>query len=276
MARAVMRPLVAGDNMSTENRQVADALVKPNDRLTSSDRLQIYNQQYWWRLLGCLSDDFKGLRSVLGERKFHKLAVAYLNECGSHSWNLRDLGSQLEGYLREHPEAIDPHGELAIEMVQVEWARVVAFDGEEKPPLDAEEFVSRQPAEMTLALQPYITLLELHYPVDHMLRRLKHAEAGSASNAVSSERTPRPIRLTAKRTSQPIYMAIHRSEFLVYYKRMEPEAFKILLALREGHALDSACGMAPWNPNESPESISEKIRTWFTMWMSFGWLCERS
>jgi hypothetical protein len=276
MAHAVMRPLVAGDSMSRENRAVANELVKPNDRLTSSDRLQIYNQQYWWRLLSSFSDDFGGLRSILGERKFHKLSVAYLNSIGSRSWNLRDLGSHLESYLLEHPEWIAPHGQLAIEMVRVEWGRIVAFDGEEKKPLDPEEFVTRRPERMTLALQPYVTLLELHYPIDHLLRRLKHSEAGSASNAVSAERKPRPIRLTSRLAPAPIYLAIHRSELLVYYKRLEPEAFHVLTALRDGNSLEAACEFAFGSSTESPESISEKIRTWFTMWMSFGWLCDRT
>jgi len=52
MARAVMHPLGAREEMDLINSEVAAAIIKPNGRLTSFERLQIYNQQYWWRLLG--------------------------------------------------------------------------------------------------------------------------------------------------------------------------------------------------------------------------------
>ncbi len=99
-----MRPLTRDDGMQREwtdgsaTSEVAAQFIKPNDRLDSFDRLQIYNQQYWWRLLGNFAEDFRGLRAVLGERRFDKLAVAYLDDCGSQSWTLRNLGSRLEEF----------------------------------------------------------------------------------------------------------------------------------------------------------------------------------
>ncbi|BCU76413.1 DNA-binding domain-containing protein [Luteolibacter sp. LG18] len=276
MAHAVMRPLGPGDRMRRENRAVANDLIKPNDRLTSPDRLQIYNQQYWWRLLSGFSDDFRGLRAVLGQRKFDKLAIAYLHECGSHSWNLRDLGSRLGQFLTGHPETITPHGMLATEMAAVEWARVIAFDGEQRPKLDAEEFVTRQPESMVLDVQPYISLLELRYPIDSLLKRLKHAENAPASNAVSRNTTPRPLRLAAKPLQSPLHLAVHRSNLSVFYKRIEPEAFHLLKELRDGVSLEEACGIAFAASFDPAEVIAEKVRNWFAAWMSFGWLCERT
>src|SRR6267378_4030914 len=75
---ALMKPLNADESMTPANRAVAEKFIKPNDRLTAFERLQIYNQQYWWRLLGAFAEDFRGLRAVLGERKFDKLAIAYV------------------------------------------------------------------------------------------------------------------------------------------------------------------------------------------------------
>ena len=114
-------------------REIANALIKPNDRMTSFERLQIYNQQYWFRIMASLSEDFPGLRSLIGERKFEKLAVAYLNECPSESFTLRNLGSRLEAWLRKHPEYIAGVERVAIDMVRLEWADIDAFDGLELP-----------------------------------------------------------------------------------------------------------------------------------------------
>jgi hypothetical protein len=41
---------------------VAAEFIKPNDRLSSFERLEIYNRQYWFRVLDCLYDDYPGPR----------------------------------------------------------------------------------------------------------------------------------------------------------------------------------------------------------------------
>jgi hypothetical protein len=274
MARAIMRPLGPGDAMRRENRPVATEFVKPNERLASADRLQIYNQQYWWRLLGSFGEDFGGLRAVLGERKFDRLARAYLADCGSTSWNLRDLGQGLAAYLAAHPDLVAPYGDLAREMVAVEWARVVAFDGEKKPVIDPSGFARRDPAKIKLGLQPYITLLELRYPVDHLLRRLKHSEQSSSSNAVREGKGRRRLRLSAKMAPQPVHLAVHRSDLIVYYKRLDPAACRLLVLLRGGESLNSACELAFADSDRSGEEIASLVRSWFTAWVSFGWLCR--
>src|ERR1700735_4153164 len=104
MAQALMRPLRSGDRLE---RRVADGsptervvqdFIKPNDRLSSFERIQIYNQQYWWRLFGSFAEDYNGLRAVLGPRKFDRLAVAYIEAFGSESWTMRNLGRHLVDY----------------------------------------------------------------------------------------------------------------------------------------------------------------------------------
>ena len=266
-----MRPLAPRERMRRESKAVADRIIKPNDRLTSFERLQIYNQQYWWRIMASFRDDFRGLRAVLGERKFERLGVAYIEACGSTSWNLRDLGQALEPFVQQHPELTAPHEQLALEMIRVEWARVIAFDGPEKSPLDPAK-LGAAPERLRIGLQPYVTLLELFHPVDRLLGRLRkrNTETGSASNAVSSTTRRRPIRLLAKPEPQPVHIAVHRVDLLVYYKRLEPAAYRLLLGLRGGATLADACEMA--FAGDVPADAATKIQSWFATWMRFGWL----
>ena len=44
--------------------EVAAEFIKPNDRLTSFERLEIYNRMYWFRLIDCVRDDCPGLRAA--------------------------------------------------------------------------------------------------------------------------------------------------------------------------------------------------------------------
>src|SRR5882724_11872105 len=115
--------------------QVAAGFIKPNDRLTSLERLEIYNRQYWYRLLDCLWDDYPGLRAILGLKKFEKLRIAYLDRYPSKSYTLRNLGRRFVQFLQEEPGLIAPHGKLCLDMARFEWAQVLAFDSEARPPL---------------------------------------------------------------------------------------------------------------------------------------------
>lgn len=271
-----MRPLTSSEGMQRDSADVAARIIKPNDRLDSFERLQIYNQQYWWRLLGNFGEDFHGLRAVVGQRKFDILATAYLESCPSTSWSLRDLGEKLEAFIATHPALVAPHEKLALEMVRVEWARIVAFDGEERPRLDPARIAKIPPDKLKIGVQPYVALLELWHPIDDLLGKLRNTtiETGSVSNAVAASRSRRRKRLFARPRKVPLHLAVHRHELAVYYKRLEPEAYRLLVALRDGATLDSACARAFADAKELPEQSAAKVQAWFSNWMRLGWLCS--
>ena len=85
MAGAIMAPLGAGDRVTRAASAEADAILTPNDRLSSAERLEIYAKSYWYRILDALYDDFPGLRAIVGVRAFDKLSRAYLAEMPSES-----------------------------------------------------------------------------------------------------------------------------------------------------------------------------------------------
>src|SRR5260370_5169501 len=91
MAGALFRPLTSEWGMQKRwtdgapMEAVAAEFIKPNDRLSSFERLEIYNRQYWFRTLDCLFDDYPGLRAGVGERRFMKLATSYLTRDPAHS-----------------------------------------------------------------------------------------------------------------------------------------------------------------------------------------------
>jgi hypothetical protein len=271
---ALMKPLRDDETMTPANRAVAEKFIKPNDRLTSFERLQIYNQQYWWRLLGALAEDFGGLRAVIGEKKFEKLATAYLEQCGSTSWTLRNLGSKLVVFLAANPKLTHPRTALALDVARVEWARVLAFDEPARKPVAPEKMARTAPDRLRLALQPYIVLLELSHPVDDFMSKLKRAEFSAVSNAVSSSEKKRARTFTVCRSRKPVFLAVHRLNDSVYFKRHDPEAHALLIALRGGATLGAACETAFAGSKASPEKCAAKIREWFSRWAEFGWFCE--
>jgi hypothetical protein len=122
MAAAVTVPLDVDDCLAVYNREgilmeaVASGLFKSTDALSSLERLEIYCKSYWFRLIESLSEDFPGLSTVLGSEAFERLARAYLDDCPSRSFTLRDLGNRLENWLQEHQDHAGDHAALALDM----------------------------------------------------------------------------------------------------------------------------------------------------------------
>lgn len=307
MHAAITRPLADGDLMQskwTDGRPieaVVNPLVKGNDRLGSVERLQIYNRMYWYRLMDCVADDCPGLRAFLGEDRFWKLVVAYLNTYPSRSYTLRNLCSRLEKFITEEPGWTAPHTDAALDLARFEWAQIVAFDGETLAPFDQASLANVDPAKLRVRLQPYMTLLNLEYAVDEYVLAVKqgdHALRGTASQAVVKRRkTPAVKSASAKSLSknagsvkngvaesfesinglvkQPVDVVVHRVDNTLYYKRLDPAAAKLLRALEAGQPLAAACARAMRGSALPPEAQAKQIRSWFALWTRLGWLCPR-
>jgi hypothetical protein len=287
MAAALFRPLTPQWGMQkhwTDGRRMRDVaaeFITPNDRLSSFERLEIYNRQYWFRVLDCLYDDYPGLRAILGERKFMKLATAYLARYPSDSYTLRNLGNRLEQFLQEEHRWSAPRQELARDMVRFEWAQVVAFDGPSKPAISPDDILDTPPSKLRLGLQPYLSLLELDYAVDDFLIAVKKRESdvlrGEASNAVQS--APKAAK-RRKRIRPPkrekVYLAVHRHDNMLYYKRLDPVAFAILTALRRGATVEDACAEAVTASDRTNIDWAAQIKGWFDNWSALGWFCRPS
>jgi hypothetical protein len=281
-ATGIMRPLTADHQMQPKwvdgksARKAVAAFIKPNDRLSSFDRLEIYNKQYWFRLIDCLYEDFPGLRTVMGERRFYDLSVAYLTKYPSNTYALRDLGNRLEKFLAREPQWMEPHPKLARDLLRLEWAHVVAFDGEALPPLEIDALLDGgDPARLRLGFQPYITFLACDYPVDNFIISVRRREEpqGEASNAVA-ERAPRKTQKKLKLPKpEKIYLAVHRSENSVWYKRLEPEAYLICTGLQKGLPLQTACERA-FRRRKADADFGVTLQNWFAQWASFGWFCR--
>ena len=279
MFEAVRQPLTASEDMRQRTREgrslhgLAESIIKPNDRLTSFERLEIYNRQYWFRVLSALAEDFEGLRWIIGDKAFEKLSVAYLQDCPSRSFTLRNLGSRLEEWLRAHREFVSGAEEIALDMVRLEWAEIEAFDEAARPQLSQSDLqtLGNDPK---FQLQPYLRLVELSYPVDVMLLaiRRQQREFGMVSNAIEERRQRRRPRKRRLPQPEKVYLAVHRAENSVYFKRLDRDAFAILHALQQGKRLSEAVESVEWS--DGSEQASENLQAWFALWSSLGWFCK--
>ena len=278
VAAAIMHPLTGSETMprkrrdGTSNAAEAKALIKPNDRLNSLERLEIYNRQYWFRLYSSFEEDFPGLKAILGGKKFDRLMRDYLTECPSQSFSLRNLGSQLESWLSAHPDYLEPRRDLALDMVRLEWAHIEAFDSAELPLLDPDDLASIN-ENSVLHLQPYLRILELRYPVEDLLIELR-SESGSSdasSNNASISRRTRHVRRVATLEPEQIYLAVHRHQNSVYYKRLDAEEYWLLEALLRGTPIGAAIDAAFERSVIVEDDRGAFLRQIFASWTALGW-----
>jgi hypothetical protein len=279
----VRQPLTEDERMREQTldgrstKAIAEEIVKPNDRLTSVERLEIYNRVYWFRLLSSLADDFPGLREVIGQEAFDKVLLGYLTEMPSVSYTLRDLGSRLEAWLREHSELISRNERMALDMVRLEWADIEAFDAAEYPILSQAELAGLG-EDPVFHLQPYLQLLDLAYPVDKLLlqvRETEDPETDISSNVVMmdhSDSAPRK-RLPLPKAKK-VFLAVHRQENTVYFKRLKPEGFALLRAIQQGQPLSQAIETSVNWSGKKLERVMEQLHDWFANWSQLGWFCR--
>jgi len=281
MAEDVMRPLTPDFKMQSSTlegrsiHELADGYVKPNELLSSFERLEIYNRQYWFRVIGAVAEDFPALNASMGEKQFDRLILAYLRENPSTSFTLRNLGSKLPQWLEQHPEFTPNRRELLLDVARLEWAYVEAYDGADFPPLTASDF-SDLSAESRLFLQPHLQLLDLRYPVDELVLAV-HRESGPSdimSNAASERKRVKRMRLPKMKRSA-VALAVHRYENSVYYRRIDREAYVLLSQLQAGVSLGLALEAAFSNSSLSAIDQAAKIQEYFAHASELGWFCKQ-
>jgi hypothetical protein len=279
MAEDVRRPLTVDYEMQrttgegTPTADIAASYISPNNRLTSFERLEIYNRQYWFRLITAVSEDYPTLNAILGPKRFDALILAYLGEHPSTSWTLRDLGAKLPAFLDAHPKFGGRRHRLAVDVANLELAYVDAFDGKQLNPLTTEE-AQAIGAESRLFLQPHMRLLELAYPVDNLVLAVKKETpdvdivSGAATQRKATDRAKIP---SIKR--EAVFLAVHRYDDSVYYRRLDKETFLLLRGLRSGASVAVAASQAFAKSKLTPDAQASLLQESFAHASQLGWLC---
>lgn len=241
---------------STVFTRTATRHISPSAKLKPVERLELYHRQYWYRLLDSLAEDFPALRRLLGERRFWRLAEAFLTATPSRSYTLRHLGEPLAAFLENHPRLAGPRPVHTVELARLEYALCEAFEQAELPPVPADEL-----AITPLALQPHLKLFACRTPADELWRA-----------AQSDEPLPRRLpSVVAKEASH--HLAVFRLNLRTQVERLDAFAFRLLTAVPQSGSLEEAFALA--RLDAQPTTL-KKVRDCFQLWISRGWFCARA
>ena len=153
----------------------------------------------------------------------------------------------------------------------------MAFDSEAKAPVAIDDLRDIKPESLRLGVQPYVTLLELDWPLDDFSIALKKRKVrGEASNAVDTAIPRTAERRVALPKREHVYVAVHRWENSIYYKRLEVGGYRILTALRDGRTIAEACVAAISADPDPAIKWESRIKAWFENWTRVAWLYKRT
>lgn len=95
--------------------------IKPSPFLTSGERLNIYHEQYWWRLCGILRGHFPALTRLFGVEDFDaKFSIPFLLSHRPTHYCLAYLGDTLPTWIDSHYTA--PDKPLIHALALFDWA----------------------------------------------------------------------------------------------------------------------------------------------------------
>ena len=250
-------------------RAELEAVIGRSKNLSAAERMGIYANAYYARLLECLAAFFPLLQRALGAEVFEGFAFEYLQRYPSQSYTLDRLGENFKRFLEEtrpEPEQGEEPGALGwpdflIDLVDFEWNLGKVFDGpgvEGRTLLTAEalhSFPAERFAEARLVPVPCLKLLTFRFPVNAYFTASRHAEEGEDLEI------PDPA---------PEHLALNRRDWIVRRFPLEPAQYALLEKLLAGATVGEAIAAAADVSGLDDEALGAELRSWFQIWVAEG------
>ena len=98
-------------------------------------------------------------------------------------------------------------------------------------------------------------------------------ERGAASNTPLKQKRHAMTKRLSMSKPKEIFLAVHRRDLMVYYRRIDAEEYRLLSALRDGQPIAKAILRAFEDSSASTAQQQSMLEEWFAVWAELGWLC---
>lgn len=230
---------------------------------SSIERLHVYANAYYARLLEVLASEYPALVHALGAELFQEFAFGYLQEHPSHSYTLSDLSTHFPEHLattRPARDSTDPDwADFLIDLAMLERTYSEVFDGpgvENSTLLSSEQLGRIAPDQwpgMKLIPVPCLRLLALRFEVHEYVTAVRRQE---------EPELPAP---------SPTWLVITRRNYVVRRVAVQEAEFSALTALLAGEAVVDALAAAERRWRGPSEDLPQEVRRWFRDWAAAGY-----
>ncbi|MEX0977329.1 MAG: DNA-binding domain-containing protein [Pirellulales bacterium] len=270
MQAAIMHPGgIIGGVASPQAREHLDVsladieqVLTRSHSMSAVDRLEVYGNAYYARLIECLREEFPVLRRALGAEAFDAFAVGYLENYPSQTYTLIQLGSNFPRYLAEstpRDEEMPAHWvDFVVDLAQFELAVGEIFDGpgsEGQPLLDVQQLLTLPQSrivEVRLECVPCLRLIHLRCPVH------RYYDAVRGENEATP---PGP---------EETHLALIRRRFVVHHHELSKTGYELLIRLAHGESLGMSLDGVMTDGKLSSVAIAPNLRAWFLEWSAAG------
>lgn len=256
------------------NRDELEKVVLRSSKLSAADRMRVYANAYYARLIDCLRESFPTLTIALGEEMFNSFAFEYLGAYPSTSYTLEHLADHFPGFLSETRPDRDEHGkaptepawpDFLIDLARLEHAIGEIFDGPgvERLPdgavLKKEDLANIDPDDWPgVRLEPIVCLrlMDFRYPVNAYFSAARKLAEGA-------EKPPMP---------EPAdeYVALWRRDYIVRRRVLSQPQHELLGALASGATVGDAIQAAGDVYEGDDDAFAEDLMRWFYQWATDG------
>lgn len=255
----------AAQQMVPLSRGELERMVLGSETLTVRERLSIYANAYYTRLIECLGASFPVLKQTLGEAAFNGFAFGYLQAYPSRTYTLNRLGDRFAEYLEQtRPKTDADRGspgfgwpEFLIDLATLEWTIAEVYDGpgsEWGASLAAEDLGRVAPEhwpDLRLQTSPSLRLLHLRFPLN------RYYTAARRAGDQTSVPIPEP---------EESFIAVTRRDFIVRRQDLTRPQYALLLALQNGAPVGQAIAQAAAESSLDDDAFAAQLKQWFHNW----------
>jgi hypothetical protein len=246
-----------------------DTVIGRSRNLTSEERLAIYHNAYFSRLLECLRNIYPMLAKTLGDEAFDALAIGYLQAHPSESYTLDRLGDNLHGYLAKTRPDLDDAEEptedwpdFLIDLARLEWNIGEVFDGpgvEGLATIEADQLLAieadRWPA-VRLSPAPCVRALAFRFPINDYFTSMRQTADDAAPPPL-----PQP---------EPTWLALSRRDFVVRRHALDQRQYELLTVLMSGQPIGVAIERLATCVPLDLDHLADDLHGWFRTWLAAG------
>ncbi len=221
------------------------------------DRLGVYNEQYWFRLVTVMQSDYTAAIHLMGLQDFNEWAVRYLTAHPPASPFLAELDAAFPAFLEVGYAG--PRRKQVLQAIAYERAISKAFDAADGRTLAAAGLGSEALLAERLRLAPHLT--PLHIDWDFAEYRSRCLQDESLEAALDP-----PLELSAD-------IVVHRDADLRVMKTEAPAAALALLRAFPGTLPEVFARLEGTLAPADQAVLEREVSGWFRDWAAEGWLC---
>lgn len=238
----------------------------PSPTLRPAQRIQIYNQQYWWRLLNTLHETFPLVTRLFGYHDFNKfIAIPYLKKYPPTHWSLNTLGHLLSDWVTTEYNENDK--QLVFDAAQIDWAFNHSFCSMQKEPiLPTSLSKNGNPEELLnkiIGLQEHIHLFAVDYDLfTFRVDFLKEKPEYWVDNDF-------PLLNKEKKFHFILFRNSHND---IESKEIPEAEYRLLKLIQSKITIENLCHWLEKQQGSLYEEAQQKLHLWFQEWIVHRWL----